>query len=205
MEQMSNLQGMTCPKCGAYNANPTREPLEECPACGVIYSKAIPRQAPNASKASPRQRRDLQPREAGALLILGGFAVAVGAIWMYQPADIRSARRAEILSRVDIPTPVERSATQSAQASGISLEHAAELATLPCKDAIESQASYDTKFNGIFNTLMLTQGRRDAPNVFTFFGDDIQMQNGFGAWRKMKYLCTYRVETNKAVALVVPL
>jgi predicted nucleic acid-binding Zn-ribbon protein len=77
----------TCPKCHHVNAAATGDPLDECPACGVIYAKAQPRAATSAASAAAPSTPAAAP--AAAALPLGqrlaGLAVLaalVGIVWV---------------------------------------------------------------------------------------------------------------------------
>jgi predicted nucleic acid-binding Zn-ribbon protein len=117
-----------CIKCGHVNARPTGDPLETCPACGVIYAKAQPprprTEGPVPPPAAPPldvgpavgQAVNAMQRKArgrlGTWLTLGAIAVYV--VWRIgleadtlatpQPAAARPAPEMSFIDRVHLRT-----------------------------------------------------------------------------------------------------
>jgi hypothetical protein len=74
-------------------------------------------------------------------------------------------------------------------------------ASFPCQKAVEKLASYsyewtdgffETKFNS-YSTKTLT------PGILIIKGDKIKFQNGFGAWKIMRYQCAFDVQTGEVI------
>ncbi|MGA8277420.1 MAG: hypothetical protein WB784_04410 [Rhodanobacteraceae bacterium] len=81
-------------------------------------------------------------------------------------------------------------------------------AEMACEKQIESQAKWQyewtdgwlgpSKFSGML------WGDEQA-GTFTLVGNHIKMQNGFGAWRMMQYVCVYNPAVQVATAVVEPI
>jgi len=69
-----------------------------------------------------------------------------------------------------------------------------------CRPLIESMARFDFEWTDGWLGNKLTKFRwqsRGAGSV-SYWGDQIKLQNGFGAWRRMKYRCIYNPATEQA-------
>ncbi len=180
--------GITCPKCGTYNTSASDLAADECPSCGVIYAKAVPRST--IQNGGPRVGRT----QAGASASKGKpsaslwwlvFGVAAVAVFAWSRANEHSEREDEM--------DADPASAYAAEATG------------PCMRAIEDQASGDTRFAGPLNTLVLTRGRQEPSGKLAYYGEDVQMQNALGAWRKVKFICTYDPTNQQARAVVTHL
>ena len=70
-----------------------------------------------------------------------------------------------------------------------------------CSQAVEGSAKYDFEWTaGVFGARF--PAREKLAGKWIFRGDSMKFQNGFGAWRKIKYLCEYDPAKREAVALV---
>jgi hypothetical protein len=87
------------------------------------------------------------------------------------------------------------------RASASNHESTMSVARPACTDAIKSQARYAARFT-TWGAMSATHARADGDNT-VFLGDDLEMQNGFGVWRKASYRCTFNRVTGKATAIVV--
>ncbi|HMN55621.1 MAG TPA: hypothetical protein PKE15_00105 [Ottowia sp.] len=68
----------TCVKCGDINLQASGEPMEACPACGAIYSKAKSAAVPQQVAAGPVRAL----RRAETLL---SVLIAAAALWALSP------------------------------------------------------------------------------------------------------------------------
>ena len=77
-------------------------------------------------------------------------------------------------------------------------------ATFACEPLIESMARYDYKWTDGWLGVKLERFRWNnrAEGSLSYTGDEIQFQNGFGAWLRMTYWCHYNPETRHAEASV---
>lgn len=90
-----------CPKCGHVNHQATGAPMEECPACGVIYDKARPA---DAAMARPRPTAEQQAavnaalgKAALTLLGLGAVAWLAWSLVSWWPSEAeQAATRAQL-------------------------------------------------------------------------------------------------------------
>jgi hypothetical protein len=180
--------GITCPKCGTYNTSALGLAADECPSCGVIYAKAVARstiQHGGLPSGRTQAAASGSKGKPSASLWWLAFGVAAAAVFAWKSANNDSEREAEI---------------DADPASAYAVE-----ATGPCMRAIEEQASGDTRFAGPFNTLVLTRGRQEPSGKLVYYGEDVQMQNALGAWRKVKFICTYDPTNQQARAVVTHL
>jgi len=99
---------ITCPKCNHVNPTPSGQPLEACPACGVIYAKARPRvqaaaagdglqAAARAARAEAAAAQAQQPAQAAAASAVplgqrvGGWLI-IGVVGVVVYASITGGR-----------------------------------------------------------------------------------------------------------------
>ncbi len=68
---------MDCPKCGA---DIPQHDAEECPACGVILSKAVPEPFPHQRFPLHPPQKPVPPRPAISPIAIFGIAIALGAL-----------------------------------------------------------------------------------------------------------------------------
>jgi len=77
-----------------------------------------------------------------------------------------------------------------------------------CMRPIESLAKYDYKWIDTWDignpNFSRVRWRNQETGVITYLGDDIKFQNGFGAWIRHTFACTYRPATGKASAEAYP-
>lgn len=77
-------------------------------------------------------------------------------------------------------------------------------AVTACETAVERTAKYEYRWeNGWTEPKFHTLKWSEAAGTITFGGTKIAMQNGFGAWRKMKYVCIYDPIDRRIVDLAV--
>lgn len=69
-------------------------------------------------------------------------------------------------------------------------------AYVDCAAIIEKRAKYESRWEtGWFESKFDHYGwANERLGTVVYYGDKISMQNGFGAWQKMKYACTYDPE-----------
>jgi len=175
-----------CVKCGHVNPAPTWQAMESCPACGAIYSKALP---PKAARVREIKRPASMPM-ARKLALLGIVCVAWVAFLVVAVTVLK-------FLGWDGPGYAPSIAREPARSVGD--EHLSE-ARYPCKQAIEAAAKYQARFK-TFGTMMPT-GYRVEGRLIIYAGDDVEMQNGFGAWQRVRYRCTFDPASGKATAVV---
>jgi hypothetical protein len=69
-----------------------------------------------------------------------------------------------------------------------------------CAEAIRRQARYGARFT-TWGAMSPSHARADGVRT-VFMGEDLELQNGFGAWRKARYTCTFDRSTGSASAVV---
>lgn len=72
-----------------------------------------------------------------------------------------------------------------------------------CEKLVERSAKYQFEWTSGFMSPKFTNYRwRDANQAqVTFYGDQIKMQNGFGAWQHMTYYCDYDTKSKAVLDL----
>jgi hypothetical protein len=177
-----------CVKCGHVNIAPTGQAMESCPACGAIYAKALP-----PMPARPRVTKAPAPMPMlKKLRLLGIVCVA----WV---AFLVVAVTALKFLGWDGPGYAPSTAREPARSAGD--QHLSD-ARYPCKQAIEASAKYQARFKS-YGTMIPT-GYRVEGGLIIYAGDDVEMQNGFGAWQTVRYRCTFDPESGQASAVVMP-
>lgn len=175
-----------CVKCGHVKRDASWDALEECPSCGVIMAKARPARPRSRSQAqaqaqvAPERPATSSKKPSEAWMLWLGIGVVIGMAAVSWPRDGQ-----------------ERRARPSNKA-----EAYLDDARFPCREAIESLARFDIRFAN-FDSPM-PESARMLDGKAEFYGDDLEAQNGFGAWQKMTYVCTYDPVTQVATAIVVP-
>lgn len=78
-------------------------------------------------------------------------------------------------------------------------------ATIACKPEIERLAQYDIEWLDGFLTPWAKRFVVSDENrsVITYFGDSVKLQNGFGAWQNMIFMCIYDAESDSVVDVAV--
>ena len=76
-------------------------------------------------------------------------------------------------------------------------------AKYPCKEAVEALAKYNVEWtDGILSPMFSRYGWSDQKNeIINYLGDQVKMQNGFGAWINMTYSCKYDVKNGRVADL----
>ena len=75
-----------------------------------------------------------------------------------------------------------------------------------CKQSIEARAKWDFKWTGwgsIFSGYRFSSHHPSSDAVIDYYGDELEFQNGFGAWMNMIYVCTVDTKKNTVVKVVV--
>lgn len=74
-----------------------------------------------------------------------------------------------------------------------------------CKRQIERRARFDHEWTDSWTkpTFSFFAWRDEAAGVMTYFGDQLKLQNGFGAWAKMSYSCDFDMDAGIAVAVTI--
>lgn len=80
-------------------------------------------------------------------------------------------------------------------------------AEVACTTAVEAKATYEVKwttgvFHPMFSRVMWSKFPPGDDSVI-YIGDEVEMQNQFGAFERMTYFCPYNVETQKVMAAVL--
>jgi len=68
-----------------------------------------------------------------------------------------------------------------------------------CSDAIERQARFDHRWQASRPDRFTTAIVHDNGAEISYLGDELQLQNGFGAWLPASYSCRYDIESKVAV------
>jgi hypothetical protein len=75
------------------------------------------------------------------------------------------------------------------------------MAAKPCSDAVVALAKWDHEWTEAFIPSRFgrwSPGR--TPDAILYQGDALKLQNGFGAWQRVKYYCEFEPQSGKAVA-----
>ncbi len=73
-----------------------------------------------------------------------------------------------------------------------------------CKKAIESMARYDYDWTtGFLESAFYLTSDVNAEGRVTRWGNKVKFQNGFGAWSRGSYWCTYDLDTKRVVDVEV--
>lgn len=179
-----------CVKCGEVKRAASWDQLEECPGCGVIFAKAKARApvrpaAPQKSQDSWKPSKDLWLLVGVAALVLG--SITITALSVENP--VNPARSWTTSGPARTPAPAPRLGAEAYLSD----------ARYPCKQALERIARYQIRFAN-YDSPMPAGSRMNAGKP-QFFGEDMEAQNGFGAWQKMSYVCTYDPVEKTAIAI----
>ncbi len=72
-----------------------------------------------------------------------------------------------------------------------------------CAPEIERQAQYQAEWTSSFLTRFGQFRRGREPSSIVYLGDEVKFQNGFGAWRLMRYECEYDPESKRVLGVSV--
>lgn len=174
-----------CPKCGGENRDATYSTTETCPKCGVIYAKAVGARNAAIDRRSARLERSPLSRER---ILIGVVAVAFFAYLL-----IPSCTRDKTGIELGVEQPVRRGGAVDVEARSA------------CAANIERSAKWSSRWtDSVFGEEKFSVNTVTGNEVH-LAGSQLEMQNAFGAWRRMKYACVYYVETKKTVSHVEPL
>ena len=185
-----------CFKCGTLNAEATFKPNEACPTCGAIYSKVTESRNDTSSPVSvvAGVRKSTPKRKRGNLVLpslLAAIVVALVASWLL--GSVHDKTGAELgVAQQSVYAPLESDAR------------------VTCAREIERLAKWSFEWTDSilgsqrFPSIKHVTGSSGAIPAIALAGDQIKMQNGFGAWARMKYFCIYDPATAAASASVEP-
>lgn len=162
-----------CRECGSQVSNKA----ETCPSCGVTI------------KAKPTQYG------CGTLILIG----VVIFIWVGVFTDNSPPSGSSQVSSSETKAKPAPCTTDACIA-----DEYMSWAAGPCKRSIERHAKHQAEWLDGWTTPLFTKYLVDESNKsqITYIGDQVKFQNGFGAWTRMTYLCTYDTK-RKAVTNVL--
>lgn len=65
-------------------------------------------------------------------------------------------------------------------------------AAYPCKQALQGMARWDFEWtDGITRPVFDSMRFDEAAGIYTLAGTQLKLQNGFGAWRRVRYTCDF--------------
>lgn len=99
--------------------------------------------------------------------------------------------------------PAEEAPAQATKGSWVKLaEDNLGDATYECKRAIERQAKYDFEWtDGWLGSKISRYLQGGSPSRILYIGDQIKLQNHFGAWQPHIYACEFDTRTKKVVSV----
>lgn len=164
-----------CKECG----HQVSSKAETCPNCGVTI------------KAKPTQYGC-----GTVILIFIVIFIWIGVFTDNSSTPTTSSSTAEPAT----PAPQEPCTTDACYADD-NMAYAAG----PCKRAIERYAKHQAEWLDGWTTPLFSKYSvsNEGGRLVTYFGDQVKFQNGFGAWTRMTYLCTYNPETKAVIKVLV--
>lgn len=170
-----------CEHCGkllALNA-------QYCDQCGCSTEAPAPVDAPVKAKATPEASRSLQGGIL-ALVLVGGVGWAIFS--PSEPSPPTAPPKSEAECQADVQCWSERHSAES---------------LAPCTDAVERMAAHSFRWlDGTFDQKFTHIGlNKDEHKSIRYIGDKIEFQNGFGAFTRYSYTCTWDPVTHQATAI----
>lgn len=171
----------------------TGEPLEACPACDRIYARAEARRA-DLEPPPPLARRAPAPPLPGEIEAHRKLVASRGrARWWIGAVVVgllalAAAPREEEPSRGVAVSRGERHQGAAAAA---------------CRAPLQEQARWDYEWTDGLLTPMFDQYALQVDRSIIYRGSKLKLQNGFGAWRHVSYLCQYHPEQDRVVRAVI--
>lgn len=189
-----------CKHCGRETgAAATRLRDKETPIGQSANSPNVP--APTRKK--PRRKKKNAAEQAfesiGQLVVVGLLSGIAIWFFVHNPSSSSPSSSSPSSSSSSSSTTKETPAQARAKAARCRhdlqcwAEQSLPEATVYCTSAVEHQASYNSKWvDGLFDSKL--SGYRWADKrkgTITYVGDQVEFENGFGAWVRMSYACTY--------------
>ena len=165
----------TCAKCGNVDERDSEDLNEACPGCGRFYKKMLPSAAPKR----PQKESVWWARPSPGSALIAILIVSAGVAWSL--THERPSSTSDVSAPSDCGSDVECLANQQ-EFSANNL----------CKRAIEARLKYEFTWNGTFGQVFEQRRAINASSV-AMAGTLLKAQNGFGAWKKISYGCTYNV------------
>lgn len=218
---------MICPKCGYQrtNVDDKTTPTYQCPKCDVIYSKYIARQiyanAPSAPKLPIQQKTSLLLSKKvliplGIVTILGLVGAVLKLTEPQQKLTITKIHKKIQNEHVSTTRLHERnpsspifdleSLKQRCADNVACLGPDLVLARVPgCQQFIEKQARYRYKWtNGFLSSpFKLFLWVDNEHSVIRAIGDQLELENAFGAWQNHTYRCDMKISDGQVINIIV--
>lgn len=168
----------------------TGEPLEACPACDRIYARAEARRA--GLEPPPLARRAPAPALPGEIEAHRKLVASRGrARWWIAAVVVGLLALAAAPREETVREPVTAAARHLGSAQSA------------CRAALQTQARWDYEWTaGTFGSIF-DRSWEQADGSITYRGSKLKLQNGFGAWRHVSYLCQYHPEQDRVVRAVI--
>lgn len=113
-------------------------------------------------------------------------------------AEVKAKMEAEAKAKIEAEAAAK--AEEEAKAKAVACREEAECwytkieyaAKSLCKEGVERQAKYDYEWTDTWKAPAFTRvgWANKKKGTFNIAGDEVKYQNGFGAWMRMKYICT---------------
>lgn len=133
----------------------------------------------------------------------------------------KAAREAEVVRQAEmakqeaerVQAEVDRVAREKAEADAAACRQSASCysekflasAETYCPEEIERLAQWDHEWtDGMLEMkFSRSQWSDKEAGVIDYYGDKLKMQNGFGAWQNVKYVCTFSTASEKVLGVAV--
>lgn len=216
-----------CPKCGF----PRKENDTECLSCGVVYKKYEEIKKRKEGAYSSLQKNDKYKDIADTtVVILKYMIVGVGCLWIFfnnfplekkkpetpaiKPATVsnqitEAEKTANLARKEQERIELERKRKAEYEACKKDLQCWADKhslkATYASQDTIERHAKYDFEWiDGFWGTKLNRVSWLDKSRLtLVYYGDQIKMQNGYGAWQRHVYKIEYDPVNEKVLGVKV--
>lgn len=156
--------GRFCLACGQHDAREVIDAQSQCARCGARF---VVLQGMASEESRPTVKPAAAPARKGIpLWVL--IAVPVGVVALL-------AQRAHLGSDYVNPHAAVRAA-----------------AAYPCKQALQDRARWDFEWtDGITRPVFDSMRFDEAAGIYTLAGGELKLQNGFGAWKRVRYTCDF--------------
>lgn len=146
--------------------------------------------------------RRIGQRHPSRLVSIGGGLIGSLVIWLVIVGSMMAIKSLSSPSPSPNPKPVSATQMDRPLIPRNPLEDQASEAALPCRLAIEEQLAYRFEWTDSWLRPRFQPPQRKPEGLY-IWGEELSAENGFGAWRKVRYGCIYDPERHLVVKITI--
>jgi hypothetical protein len=99
----------------------------------------------------------------------------------------------------DSGAPATSASARASAATETKAERYRAAATASCKPRIQALARWDYEWTDGWTVPVFSHSKEQSDGTIVYVGDRLKLQNGFGAWRHVRYGCIYDPRSDRVV------